>query len=490
MTPEYLMYPIIASQLSHITNLRTGHPIADMIVAITFIIMYFCIDRTRCKQALNKLYSKIFTHTRPTLNTVILRRVEGNIRSYKYRAVMYHIALKHNATVYCLREVNQFAWGDKDDRDELLSEYVVDQDKAFELDTNIMATLMTEQKTKKQQGENKEYVDVETLNIYTETHTLEYLQKWIDTRVVEFKQYLKRKTTDSQLLITVTTEDTKKHNLLIESIPWESTITFENSYFHMKDELISKIDFFLNNRKWYEERGIPYNMGILLHGQPGTGKTRFIKQLMNYTKRHGIDIKLNDELDFSKLKDIIFNEEISDDYIIPQNQRIIIFEDIDAMGTVIKDRDIVKNEKKQKKNKKNQYSDDESTPIQSTIIDKLLKATDDKCNNNLSYLLNVLDGLNECSGRIIIMTTNKIDQLDKALIRPGRIDIKIEFEKCTRYDIAMMIQLFWKTDVNPQHIREDCEYKYTSAEIINMFRSTDDFDEIKEMFICTEKIDL
>ena len=50
-------------------------------------------------------------------------------------------------------------------------------------------------------------------------------------------------------------------------------------------------------------------------------------------------------------------------------------------------------------------------------------------NNNLSFFLNIIDGLNECSGRIIIMTTNKIDYLDKAIIRPGRIDIKINFKK-------------------------------------------------------------
>ena len=56
----------------------------------------------------------------------------------------------------------------------------------------------------------------------------------------------------------------------------------------------------------------------------------------------------------------------------------------------------------------------------------------------------MFDGINECSGRIIIMTSNKPEVLDKALIRPGRIDIKIHFQKCTSYDIMCLINLFWE----------------------------------------------
>ena len=104
-------------------------------------------------------------------------------------------------------------------------------------------------------------------------------------------------------------------------------------------------------------------------------------------------------------------------------------------------------------------------------------------NNNLSYLLNILDGLNECSGRIIIMTTNKIDTLDEALIRPGRIDMKIEFKKCTCYDVYRMIKIFWKESIIEDDIQKDINDKYTSAEITNIFRSTDNFNDIKHYFI-------
>ena len=114
---------------------------------------------------------------------------------------------------------------------------------------------------------------------------------------------------------------------------------------------------------------------------------------------------------------------------------------------------------------------------------KIIATPDTDTNTNLSYLLNMLDGINECSGRIIIMTSNKPNELDKALIRPGRIDIKIHFDKCTRYDLMRMINLFWDKDFNENELLEELDMKYTSAELYNIFRSTTSFENIKKLFI-------
>ena len=283
------------------------------------------------------------------------------------------------------------------------------------------------------------------------------------------------------------------HGLTIDSVEWDSSIRFENSYFQDMDTIIKKIDFFLNNKEWYLKKGIPYNLGILLHGEPGCGKTRFIKQLMNHTGRHGIDIKLNDAMDFTKLQNIIYKEELDDTHIIPQNQRILIFEDIDALGDVVKDRDLKKSGIISGSDTSSVSSLNDTNYVniekgkENDMLNQFLKMTNSnvsqsKYNNNLSYLLNMLDGIHECSGRILIMTTNKLDVLDKALIRPGRIDIKINFKKCTCYDISKMIEKFWNIVMPLETILPEIEEKYTSADVINMFRSTDDFECIRSEF--------
>jgi len=60
-------------------------------------------------------------------------------------------------------------------------------------------------------------------------------------------------------------------------------------------------------------------------------------------------------------------------------------------------------------------------------------------NINLSHLLNLIDGVVEMHGRIIIMTTNHVDKLDDALIRPGRIDLKVNFQRITGETIKHVI---------------------------------------------------
>jgi SpoVK/Ycf46/Vps4 family AAA+-type ATPase len=206
-------------------------------------------------------------------------------------------------------------------------------------------------------------------------------------------------------------------------------------------------------------------------------------------------------MDFHDLYNIIFKEEINEDYIIPQDQRILIFEDIDAMGEAVKCRDMKAAENTKKKedevikvdamnvladllNNKTSTTKKESLSCESLLYSPLLSSSSSSSNNNnLSYLLNMFDGINECSGRIIIMTSNKPEVLDKALIRPGRIDIKLNFQKCTRYDTMCLINLFWNTHFQEEQLLPDIDMKYTSADIYSIFRSTNDFEDISSLFI-------
>jgi ATP-dependent 26S proteasome regulatory subunit len=523
MNPDYFIIPLIMGQVSHlITALKTDYVIIDCCLFALAYLLYYHVNIRDVKR-------RLFSVVKNTSNkqTVVLVTSEGK-RTTKFRAIMHYLS-KSNKTIYKVREISDISW---DDDEEIIkeksSQYLIDQSKEFALTDNIYGIITNNTKEKCRGFSGTEYIDLNILKIYSYSLTLLEIQQWVNGIVKEYKQFLKTSSNETQLYITVSvgkkriesegkSHKTQKANeMVIEAVPWESTIRFENSYFHDMKEIIKKIDFFLNNKQWYLEKGIPYNLGILLYGEPGCGKTRFIKQLMNHTGRHAIDIKLNDSMNFQDLYNIIFKEEISEDYIIPQEQRMLIFEDIDAMGESIKCRDLKDkpkndvnvNDKNNSKYNDKEKSDDEFISVAScnsltdliknemkkssktdTISDLFLcensniNINTNKNNDNLSYLLNMFDGINECSGRIIIMTSNKPEVLDKALIRPGRIDIKINFQKCTRYDVMSLINLFWKIDIKENMLLPDINYKYTSAEIYNIFRTTNEFDDIKKLFV-------
>lgn len=486
--------PLIMGQVaSIIASLKTGYIMLDCCLFVLIYFLYYNVNARTIKRRLLTLIKN------PINKQSIVLTATEKTRSVKFRAIMHYLA-KQNESIYKIKEVHEYDWDDDGNKLETKSEYLVDQSKEFKLTNDIYGVIINSSKEKHHGLNGTEYIDYNTLKIYSYTLTLIELQEWINTAVKNYKQYLKTVSNEHQLYITVSvgkkkTGDSdnksnrnKANSLSIEAVPWESTISFENSYFHDMEAVIKKIDFFLKNKIWYLEKGIPYNLGILLYGEPGCGKTRFIKQLMNHTRRHAIDIKLNDSMDFNELYNIIFKEEISEDYIIPQAQRILIFEDIDAMGDAVKCRDMKAAEHTKKKNEEFIKVDTLADLLNNKTFKKEISNNEaifynNNNNNNLSYLLNMFDGINECSGRIIIMTSNKPEVLDKALVRPGRIDIKLNFQKCTQYDVMRLINLFWNSDIEEEMLLPDIHMKYTSADIYSLFRSTSNFEDIKALFM-------
>ena len=234
-----------------------------------------------------------------------------------------------------------------------------------------------------------------------------------------------------------------------------------------------RVEFFTKNRKWYDTKGIPYTLGLLLSGQAGAGKTSSIKCLANETKRHIININLNNDITKTQLENLFFNELImvlnvstgqSEKYYIPLDQRIYVLEDIDAQSDLVMERAAkvkpvdkcpdVPGSIKTNPNKPDTYSNDDSW-MQAEKID-------------LSFLLNLLDGVLEIPGRIVIMTSNFPEKLDHALIRPGRIDVIANFTKCSHHTMIEMMEFFYDivlTDKEKETILRTNEYVISPAEM-------------------------
>jgi SpoVK/Ycf46/Vps4 family AAA+-type ATPase len=487
MNIEYLMYPLL---INNLPNLKTGYLYIDTLIVGILGIIFFIYNNRNISKKINK---KINNYLFPSNEAKIIFKNEGKERSVKFKALMHFLHKNEYKMINKIRERTNYHWNRDDEWVENKDRgYDVDQEEEFKFTKDIYGKIYEEVKERSRRGDNTEYQDVYTLEVLSKTLNLNKLEKWIADQCNIYQQFLKQRISDKQMLFTVSW-DNKHSSIEIEDNDWDCYASFDNTYFRNKKEIVSKIDFFLNNEEWYKERGIPYNLGILLYGKPGGGKSRFIKQIINYTKRHALDIKLNDGFDFDALRHLIQNENIDSDHIIEQKNRVIIFEDIDAVGDTLKDRELKEKEKDcqtkavmeslgKMKKVSNEKSDDKKVKDNFVSVSSI-----DTCdsNNNLSYFLNMIDGLNECNGRIMIMTTNRVEYLDKALIRPGRIDIKIECGNCNIEDIDGMLRCFFKDDYNytVEDIRSDIDDKYTSAEVTNILRSSRIFDEVKQYFI-------
>jgi ATP-dependent 26S proteasome regulatory subunit len=450
----------------------TGNEIYDTIILGIISFAYFFIDF----KLIQKKISLYFLSFKKKGEYTVLINAVNDMWPTNFKSVLWYISQNKDIKINCLEQLSSFRWNQDDILTQSESIYIVSQYERFKINKDISCQLVKSRKESSLKKDVTEYNDKYELFLYSK-HPTHFIINFINDITTKYNQYIKNKMLENQMNLSISYE--KK--IQIKPSIFDSSITFENSYIPNKHNILKKIDFFLNNKEWYQKKGIPYNLGILLYGQPGCGKTRFIKQLLNHTKRHGIDIKLNNEFDFTELKNIIHNEKISDEYIIPQDKRIIIFEDIDAMCSILKDRDI-KNENSEIKNE-NSKEDKNKNSKEDKNDKSMLEEKKKYKNNNLSYFLNIIDGLNECFGRIIIMTTNNVDYLDKAIIRPGRIDIKLNFGKYSKMDVCNMINHFWEKDISVERINDDVHYKYTSAELMNIFRTSDDFSDIMHHFI-------
>ena len=216
-----------------------------------------------------------------------------------------------------------------------------------------------------------------------------------------------------------------------------------------KKLLIDNLNQFKGRESWYLENGIPYQYGILLYGDPGTGKTSLIKAIASV---FDYDIYY---LAPSKLSSIA--QALTD---CPENA-IVVIEDIDT-NTVVHERGNQEVENKQ------------------NTSDEFLNSF---AQLNLSDILNSIDGLNNVHGRVLICTTNHIEQLDKALIRPGRFDLLVEIGFVNKEILKEFLTFYFPKvpiDLNNVNIKKDLSVASLQNMVLLNYDSDRILKEIKE----------
>ena len=162
----------------------------------------------------------------------------------------------------------------------------------------------------------------------------------------------------------------------------------------VKEEILDHINNFIENKHIYEERDLLYKTGILLYGDPGTGKTSLATALATY---FGYDLVCVDMGSFDRLDVNTLTSCINCDV----TKFIILLEDIDCLYNLDRNQEGVDKDDKK-------------------VINKMLQ---------------FLDSNNSPRDVIFIATTNHYDKLDPAILRDGRFDLKVEVTSAN-YDTA------------------------------------------------------
>lgn len=199
----------------------------------------------------------------------------------------------------------------------------------------------------------------------------------------------------------------------------------------IKTDFVNDLDKFLSptRRAWYAARGIPYKRGYLLNGPPGTGKSSISLALAGHVKSQLYTIALGEVLGETHLKNL-FNS-------IGRGS-IVLLEDVDSAGIT---------REKMKVSKDDRHSNLEEQGF-GGFGGRNRHATQSRAAISLSGLLNAIDALRD--GVVLIMTTNKPETLDKALIRPGRIDKQINMGYANQ-DVAANIFKRFYSETDGEH---------------------------------------
>jgi len=204
------------------------------------------------------------------------------------------------------------------------------------------------------------------------------------------------------------------------------------------EKLTSSLDMFKNNGHILQEMGLQNKFNLLLYGPPGTGKSTTITAVANYLQKDIYYVDLQ-KVDLNEDLQMIF------DYV---NKHItlggiIVIEDIDTATPIVL----------QRKNDNGEYK------INDIINNQKSKLT-------LEYFLNVLNGTLTVNNSVFIMTTNDIDALDLAFVRPGRFDVKIELKPCDHYQISAIYLKMIGKEIPEDILKLIPENKFTPAEVI------------------------
>jgi hypothetical protein len=271
----------------------------------------------------------------------------------------------------------------------------------------------------------------------------------------------------------------------VELLPTKIPRKRAQPYAHNKDPLVYEIEVVREDEGEYAGYTLDGNGRYCMGDFTVTHNTSTIKAIANITGRHIINVRLSDVHTNTQLKNLFYNPVVQvvnpetgllEKFVVPTHQRLYVIEDIDCMTDLIKkrgpqdsdaeDEPVKRAEPKKAKEKKKAKdaharlqaekeldSDEElerwrDEALREEKADMRKEADEEEQSDRITKdsMFNILDGTLEIPDRMLCITTNFPDEIDEALIRPGRIDMIVNFKKATRRVICEQFNSFYDAE--------------------------------------------
>ena len=243
--------------------------------------------------------------------------------------------------------------------------------------------------------------------------------------LLEAKEAALKRAQDKTIIYTSSGIDWRQFGLPRKKRPLSSVVLDKG----VGERLLADFTEFLSSQAWYIERGVPYRRGYLLYGPPGSGKSSFIQAMAGHMQYNICVLNLNERS--------LTDDKLSYLLATTPPRSLLLLEDVDAA--------FVHREGKM------------APPL------------------TFSGLLNALDGVASTEERVVFLTTNHIERLDPALVRPGRVDVQQYIGMSSEWQRREMWRRFyggreadWQ-QLGEQFVAEMSEVELSVAELQGFF---------------------